>query len=76
MEQELKKRLRMIRLGLLLPSIVLVTYIYKLVVARSMFEVPVFFVLLTLGIVAFVLIIKGLLQSKSDIEKQLNSMQM
>jgi hypothetical protein len=73
MEQELKKRLRMIRLGLLLPSIVLVTYIYKLVVARSMFEAPVFFVLLALGIVAFVLIIKGLLQSKSDIEKQLNS---
>lgn len=74
MEQELKKRLRMIRLGLLCPSIVLVTYVYKLVVARSMFETPVFFVLLALGIIAFVLIVKGLLQSKTDVKNQLSSM--
>jgi ATP/ADP translocase len=61
-----KERLLWIRLGLILPSIVLMTYIYKLVVTRSMFWVPEFFVLVALGTVAFLLIIKGLLQTKSE----------
>jgi len=73
LEKELKKRLRWFRLGLIFPSLLLVSYLYKLIVARSMFETPAFLVFLALGIIAFLLIIKGVLQAKSDIEKQLQS---
>lgn len=73
LEQEFKKRLRWIRLGLILPSLLLVSYLYKLIVARSMFGTPVFLVFMVLGIIAFLLIIKGVLQAKSDIEKHLHS---
>ena len=73
LENELKKKLRWIWIALIFLSLILVSYLYKLIVARSMFETPVFFLVLVLGVIAFLLIIKGVLQAKSDIEKYLHS---
>ena len=55
----------------MLSSTILAIHLYRLVVARSEFDPALFFVFLTLGVVALLLLIKGLFEARVDAEKDI-----
>lgn len=68
----MKRKLLWARLAHSVVGVVIMGYLYKVVVARAAWDSKLFLVLLTLGVFAFLLNVKGLIESKSDLEKQLN----
>jgi hypothetical protein len=68
----LNKKLFWVRLGTLLPGIMLIMYLSIIVIARSSFPLGIFLLLLSLGGVALILILKALVESRADVEKTLH----
>ena len=68
----LDRKLISARLYIILLGLMLVIYLSTIIIARSVFSLDIFILLLSLGVIALALTIKALLESRSDVEKSQN----
>ena len=61
------------RMGVLILGAMLITYLSIVIIAKSAFPMEIFYLLLILGFIALVLVAKGFIESKSDLQKNINA---
>jgi multisubunit Na+/H+ antiporter MnhE subunit len=65
------KKVFIAQAGGVIISLVLVFYFYRIIIAREMFDTFTFVLLLSLGTIAFLLNIKGIIEARLDVEKMI-----